>query len=476
MPLGDERGDRNQSPSPSTLPSIRELFGIRTGGLSIHHPQHHSSPYSSPSARIARSQQPTDNLGTLVSTTQRAHRLGQPPPSAFPQQPLPSPAHGSPEPMHPIPVRSSSFSAGQVRIHFLRRAPQDWRPNDSLLDQVAGVNHIAQDRRSPPATRSPSSSITYATSPDQFNSRSARYPPSSHSPTSVGSQVLPPISVVVPEILPSNRVRAVSDSEALTRASFSSSSSSGHGAVRPVQPSFVENTAPSPQHLGSHTDTRADSTINHRRHVGRNTVQAPSGAHYPSSSRSHSRSIAQSSGLSDDAEQAAPWSTCSRSSSRNTIDYASASSTQEYPPHPYSPASLAARPGTSLQYSPVNHGGSSSSHSGYHGIEGPPYPAYVRGSERAPPSSFPQHGSHGSGNRPRSGNSSEGDETKSGYGKYQCEYCPKRFNRPSSLKVGSAIITIWTCHSQFIYTDPHQYSHRGKTLASFSRRRAADLR
>jgi hypothetical protein len=107
------------------------------------------------------------------------------------------------------------------------------------------------------------------------------------------------------------------------------------------------------------------------------------------------------------------------------MEYAQTAAAHEYSPHPFSSASIAARQGTAIQYP-----------SSYPVAEGPSHPSTSRGSERAPPSSFPHHHTS-SGNRPRSGHSSEGDETKAGYGKYECEYCSKRFNRPSSLRVSS---------------------------------------
>jgi hypothetical protein len=306
--------------------------------------------------------------------------------------------------------------------------------------QLTDSNYYVRGTHSSPTTRSTSSSIPFSTSPLQANPRSALYPHASHSPSNAGSQILPPISAAIPEILPGNRVRAVSDTEALSRGSLSLT---GGRAFRHPQLHFSDPTAP--HHPSLRTDLQADSFIDQRRFVGRN---AAPGTHYPSSTRSHSHSIGQSSALSDGAEQSQLWSArSSGSSSRISNEYAQTPSAYEYSPHPFSSASLAARQGTAVQYP-----------SSYPVAEGPPS---ARGSERAPPSAFPHyHGS--SGNRPRSGHSSEGDETKSGYGKYECEYCSKRFNRPSSLRVSSAITPIWTCHSFSIYTDPHQYSHRGK--------------
>lgn len=334
-------------------------------------------------------------------------------------------------------------------------------------------NNVARGTLSSPTTRSTSTSVPYATSPRQANPRSTLYPPTnSHSPSSAGSQILPPISAAIPEILPANRVRAVSDTEALMRGGLSPSSGSSSGggrSFRPPQPHHSEllllpNTsttatssaaaAPHPHHPSLRTtDLHLESAgIDQRRHVGRSAVQGASGAHYPPhSSRGHSHSILtpqnSNSALSDDAtggQSQLSWPLASRSSgssstqsrNNNSIEYnasAPSSSSHEYSPHPFSSASLSARQGAGIHY-PTHHV-----------TEGQPHlsSSTSRGSERAPPpSSFPHHhhSSGGNNNRPRSGHSSEGDETKSGYGKYECEYCSKRFNRPSSLRVSSAII------------------------------------
>jgi hypothetical protein len=215
---------------------------------------------------------------------------------------------------------------------------------------------------------------------------------------------------------------------------------------RHPQPHFSDPTAP--HHPSLRTDLQPDDE---RRLVGRNAVPGASGPNYPTpTTRSHSHSITQSSASDNGAEQSQLWSArSSGSSSRISNEYTTTPSAYEYSPHPFSSASLAARQGATGQY-PSSHPVA----------EGPSHPSSSRGSERAPPSSFPHYNHGSSGNRPRSGHSSEGDETKSGYGKYECEYCSKRFNRPSSLRVSSAITPIWTCHS-FQSAQIHINTHTG---------------
>ncbi|KAG8817966.1 hypothetical protein FRC17_011022, partial [Serendipita sp. 399] len=81
----EHQNDRQNSP-PDTLPSIRELFGIKT----------------------------TDKLDTLASGHHRPFRSAGPPPSAYSRQTVPSSPHDSFELLPGRgPIRSNSFSSGQ---------------------------------------------------------------------------------------------------------------------------------------------------------------------------------------------------------------------------------------------------------------------------------------------------------------------------------------------------------------------------
>ncbi|KAG8861015.1 hypothetical protein FRC20_011542 [Serendipita sp. 405] len=376
--LAPEHNNDHQNSPSNSLPSIRELFGIKT----------------------------TDKLDTLTSSHHRPPRSAGPPPSAYSRQAaLPSPG----TPLEPQsgrgPIRSNSFSSGQ-----------------KFADSYLATQSTRVRRPSP----SPRSATPYPTTSQLSSSRPAVSHQSSQSPSGTAFvQALPPISTAIPDFIPANRGRAVSDTEAHSRVGYSGRSSS-----HPHQ-SFLAS--PAPLHPSLQPRLRADSVDDQQGHIGRSGTHVPvDDVHQSPSGRSQAHSIAQSSGFSDDASQ--PWSRRSfGGTSRSSVEYPASSSSHEYAPHPFSVTARRASGGS--QYPPLPHVSSTSTVPGPYSSEGSAHASPSRATDRAPPSAFPHGAYPSSANRPRSANSSEGDETKSGYGKYECEYCSKRFNRPSSLRI-----------------------------------------
>jgi len=276
---------------------------------------------------------------------------------------------------------------------------------------------------------SPRSASSSSVSP--YASRSPTLSRSRQSPSTHSSTVaLPPISTAIPGFLPANRGRAASDTEAFTRVGLTASSG---GRIQTPAPRSSRESAPSSiQHPSLNPRHSADpATIDRRGHAGNggSPIQATTSdaAHIITTGRSHAHSIASQSSSAHSDEPApshAAWTD-------RSIDYSQTSSSHEYAPHPYSISArqkAGASPHTQI---PVSSTGST------YTSEGSTQASPSRGGveRHVPPSSFPLYGVYSSANRPKSGNSSEGDESKGGFGKYECEYCSKRFNRPSSLRV-----------------------------------------
>ncbi|KIM31859.1 hypothetical protein M408DRAFT_239741 [Serendipita vermifera MAFF 305830] len=414
----DDPQDLHTEPNQSSLPSIRQLFGIRA----------------------------SDNLDALAPHHQRPSRTNNPPPSSFPHQAVHAAARTSPRPSRErrpevrTPVRSASFSSGQV-------------DHQSTTATTTTRGRLA----SPRSTSSSSIAPPYSSS-----SRSPTVSRARQSPTSAESTIaLPPISTAIPGFIPAaNRGRAVSDTEAFTRGGLASSLSTSATAASGPGLYASRSREPAPIHPSLHRGdpiSMIDNREQQRGHVGRSPVSTSSYA--PSSRRSHAHSIVSQSSSAHSDDPSAPshaWT-----SARSSIEYAQTStSSHEYAPHPYSSASIAARQNAAASAGghtaavAINNSNPSSSApaptsatSATFTPSTTPYASEGGGSgsthaspsradrERVPPSSFPLYGVYSSGGRPRSGNSSEGDESKGGFGKYECEYCSKRFNRPSSLRV-----------------------------------------
>ncbi|CCA68950.1 hypothetical protein PIIN_02810 [Serendipita indica DSM 11827] len=249
------------------------------------------------------------------------------------------------------------------------------------------------------------------------------------SPTEASfAHALPPLSAAIPEFTPANRGRAVSDTEAHSRVG-----PSGRSSVHSSYHSFLDS---APLHPSLYPRLRSDSVDEQqqRRHVGRSPVHtvADDVQHPSPSARSHAHSIPPSSALSDvDTAQSHAWGgrRSMSGTSRSSMEYPPSSSSHEYTAHPYASSRQTG------QYPALPHVATAPAVPGPYSSESSTHASPSRGHDRAPPSSFP-HGVYPTTvSRPRSANSSEGDESKPGYGKYECEYCSKRFNRPSSLRI-----------------------------------------
>lgn len=311
-------------------------------------------------------------------------------------------------------------------------------------------SHLPTTRGRLFAPRSTSSSSI--TAPYASSSRSPTVSRARQSPAT--TVALPPISTAIPGFIPANRGRAVSDTEAFTRGGLASSSSGPRESAPPLP------IHPSLQHQHQHREDpiSIDNREHHRGHVGRSPVSA-------TTRRSQAHSISQSSSAHDHSDDpSAPSHAWTTATSRSSIEYAS-SSQHEYAPHPYSSASIAARQNAGLPPLPTSSSAPTASNAFTSASEGGSTHASPSRAERerVPPSAFPLYGVYSSGSsRPRSGNSSEGDESKGGFGKYECEYCSKRFNRPSSLRVRQI---SFICFSLLIRSQIHINTHTGAKRA-----------
>ncbi|CAG7854134.1 SubName: Full=Uncharacterized protein {ECO:0000313/EMBL:CCA68950.1} [Serendipita indica DSM 11827] len=357
----------------SALPSITELFGIKA----------------------------TDKLDSLAAGAHRPPRAIGPPPSAYSRQAVRASSPSSLDQAR-SPSRSNSFSSGQY-------------------------GEVGRTRRPSPSPRGTRASTPYPAAMIPVNSRSSTL--LTQSPTEASfAHALPPLSAAIPEFTPANRGRAVSDTEAHSRVG-----PSGRSSVHSSYHSFLDS---APLHPSLYPRLRSDSVDEQqqRRHVGRSPVHtvADDVQHPSPSARSHAHSIPPSSALSDvDTAQSHAWGgrRSMSGTSRSSMEYPPSSSSHEYTAHPYASSRQTG------QYPALPHVATAPAVPGPYSSESSTHASPSRGHDRAPPSSFP-HGVYPTTvSRPRSANSSEGDESKPGYGKYECEYCSKRFNRPSSLRI-----------------------------------------